>query len=78
MPDVMTTQGKDAAVKALEERRKANKGKPRINNSSLHAGSPMYFYCIGCGGEIVVPESYTSKPDCCRECEAMKKLGWLT
>lgn len=72
-----TEQGKEAALKALEERRAKNKGIKRIKNQDLHAGDPMYFYCIGCGEEIVVDEGYITKSDCCPECTAMKKLDWL-
>ncbi len=74
---VATEQGKEAALKALAERRAKNKSIKRINNGSLYAGSAMYFYCIGCGAEIVVPEDYITKPDCCPECTALQRLGWL-
>ena len=75
--NVATTEGKDAAVAALKERR-AHKPE-QIDNASLYAGSPMYFYCISCGHESdVLPESYTCKPKrLCDECSAMKALGWL-
>lgn len=72
-----TQQGKAFALKALAARRKANKSRKRVDNSSLHAGSPMYFYCVTCGEEIVVPENYTTKPDLCTECQALKSAGWL-
>lgn len=74
---VATTEGKKAALQALAQRRKANKKRKRIDNSSLYAGSPMHFDCIGCGADIVVPESYITKPDLCPECSALKRLGWL-
>ena len=72
-----TTQGKEYALKKLAERR-ANPPK-QINNSSLYAGDPMYFYCICCGHESdISPESYTCKPKkLCDECQALKDLGWL-
>jgi len=73
----ITAQGKEAALKALKERRKKNKDKEAVDNSKLPAGSPMYFDCIGCNGNIVVPESYMSRPKLCGECQAMKDLGWL-
>jgi uncharacterized OB-fold protein len=73
----ITEQGKEAALAALEDRRN-NKPK-RIDNSSLHAGSSMTFYCVSCGHvSDVLPESYTSPPTkICSECKAMKDLGWL-
>lgn len=72
-----TTQGKAAALAALAKRRKANKTRERIDNSSLHAGSSMHFDCLGCGGDIVVPENYIVRPKLCGECKALKDLGWL-
>ena len=78
MPEhLATTQGKEFALKALEERRK---NKPeQIDNARLHAGSPMYFYCISCGHQSdVLPESYIGRPNrTCKECRALKNLGWL-
>lgn len=73
----LTTQGKQAALVALAERR-ANQPDP-IDNASLVAGAPMYFYCISCGHLAeVLPESYVSKPrKLCVECQALKDLGWL-
>jgi len=72
-----TVEGKEAALKALHERRIANADIKRIRNDSLPAGAPMYFYCFSCGAQIVVPESYVTKSNLCGECEAMKELGWL-
>lgn len=74
---MMTQQGKDAALKALAERR-ANRP-VRIDNASLVAGSPMYFYCISCGHLAdVKPEEYTTRPArLCDECQALKECGWL-
>jgi hypothetical protein len=75
MPE--TEKGKKAALAALGQRRKH---KPeQVDNSSLYAGSPMYFYCISCGGLAdVLPESYIGSPKrLCKECQALKDLGWL-
>lgn len=69
--------GKGEALAALEARRAANKLLVRIDNTKLYAGDPMYFYCPGCGAEIVVPEDYLDKPDHCPECTLLKKKGWL-
>lgn len=72
-----TTKGKEFAIKKLKERRKNPPEK--IDNSSLRAGSPMYFHCISCGHIAdVFPESYISTPrKLCKECEALKEMGWL-
>ncbi len=72
-----TTQGKTAALAALGKRREENKTRERIDNASLYAGSPMHFDCLGCGADIVVPESYIARPKLCFECKALKDLGWL-
>jgi hypothetical protein len=72
-----TAQGKEHARQALAERRKYNKTRPKIDNSALVAGSPMYFDCIACGGVITVPEDWLERAQLCRECTAMNELGWL-
>ena len=72
-----TTQGKEVALDALRNRRKENRDRERIDNSSLYAGSPMHFDCIACGVDIVVPEGYLTKPELCQECQALKDLNWM-
>ena len=74
-----TTAGKEAALKALAERRNKAKGSKPVDNSALLAGSPMYFYCIGCGLLAdVLPEDYRCSPKrLCGECQALKDLNWL-
>lgn len=76
-PELATMSGKGKAVAALNKRR-AQRPKP-IDNSSLHAGAPMYYYCISCGSIAdTLPECHLSAPRrLCRECQAMKDLGWL-
>ena len=72
-----TTHGKEFALAALEHRRK-NKPK-QIDNASLYAGSPMYYYCYTCGHESdCLPEGHFDRPShICGECQALKSLGWL-
>lgn len=72
-----TTQGKEHALEELAKRRESNKTRARVDDWRLPAGSPMHFDCLTCGGEIVVPELWLTKPDLCRECEALKRAGWL-
>ena len=75
---VATTQGKEAALHVLAERRERNKTRERHNNSKDWAGAPMHFDCITCGEDIVVPENYIPpRPKLCRECQALKDAGWL-
>ncbi len=75
--DTATDADKVAALTALKSRRAANKTLVRVDNTKLRAGDPMYFYCFGCGAEIVVPEDYLDKPDHCPECTLLQKLGLL-
>lgn len=62
---------------ALLERRQANPP-VKIDNASLYAGSPMYFYCKLCEGTIALPETFTcAVPTYCDPCELIKDMGWL-
>jgi hypothetical protein len=47
----------------------------QVNNSSLYAGSPMFFYCQLCGHESDrLPESYTCMPKKhCAKCLELKE-----
>jgi hypothetical protein len=72
-----TKRGKTAALAALAERRERFKDDKPVDNASLPAGSPMFYQCIGCGAPIVMHEGWITKPDCCVECEALRRLGWL-
>lgn len=75
----LTGQGKKEALAALESRRAQSAKTKKIDNASLHAGSPMYFYCASCGvNHAVLPELYvTPPPKLCEECKALKDCGWL-
>lgn len=67
---------KEEALIALAER-KSNPPE-QIDNASLYAGSPMFFYCKICEGTIVLPESFTcAVPKLCVECDFLKEMGWL-
>ncbi len=70
-------KGKAAMLKALHDRR-ANPPE-RIDNASLYAGSPLYFYCLSCGWLAdTVPENYITRPArLCLKCQELKDLGWL-
>jgi len=72
-----TTLGREHALAQLQARRLKNKDKTRFDNSSLPAGSPMYFDCLTCGETISVPEDYITRPKLCPECQALKDCGWL-
>ena len=68
---------KAEALAALEERKK-NRPK-KIDNASLYAGSPMYYYCRVCGSlAAVLPETHNEiPPRLCPLCEELKEKGWL-
>lgn len=66
------------ALKQYHERKAANRGK-QINNSSLYAGSPMYYYCKFCGVLTeTLPESHLSRPKTiCDPCKILHEHGLL-
>ncbi|HXV27131.1 MAG TPA: hypothetical protein VD862_03880 [Candidatus Paceibacterota bacterium] len=77
-PDLSTDAGKAFALRALQERiTRAGKEK-RVDNSSLYAGSPMYYYCGMCGGlSDVLPESHSERPRRrCGPCQEMLNAGY--
>lgn len=51
----------------------------KVDNSGLHAGSPMYFYCQECGIPTeVLPEDYLFSPvKVCSQCQGLCKHNWL-
>jgi len=55
----------------LEERKQKAREIGQIDNSTLYAGEPMYFYCKYCGLlSDTLPEDYTCTPNhVCKECE---------
>jgi len=65
-------------LKALEVRRTEAKVNGQINNSSLPAGSPMYFYCRICSLLAdIKPECYTTAPKkYCEACQEMVDKGY--
>ena len=79
MTTLATEKGKEYALGQWKKRREENAKKEKIDNASLHAGSPMYFYCTSCGVlSDTKPEGYLDTPKTiCNECKALKDLGWL-
>lgn len=79
MATLATEKGKEYALKQLKKRKEENAKKEKIDNASLYAGSPMYFYCTSCDVlSDVKPETYLDTPKTiCDECKALKDLGWL-
>lgn len=55
----------------FEKRKRANAKIKRIDNTKLHAGSPMYYYCRACGAEMIEPESHPyPAPRFCAACKS--------
>jgi hypothetical protein len=74
---VIETQ--EVALAKLEMRKQANAPK-KIDNASLPAGSPMYYYCHGCDTLLAVKEESWYRdppPKLCDECASLKERGWL-
>lgn len=63
---------------AILVKRRANPPK-KIRNADLHAGSPMYFYCVSCDWLAdEKPEGFlTPIKKLCDHCQKMKDCGWL-
>lgn len=70
------TMVKDQIALGKLQRRMKNPPK-QINNSALHAGSAMYFYCVICGWlSDELPESYTCSPKkYCGPCRELKEAN---
>lgn len=68
---------REQSLEALKDRRAHPP--EQIDNASLYAGSPMYFYCRSCGWLAdTKPEEYLTSPKkLCDACQRMKDLGWL-
>lgn len=75
MPDV------DLAVccRMFVKRKIDNREKHRENNSSLPAGSPMFYYCRHCDDHLItLHEGHrTSVYTTCTPCDVLKKNGIL-
>lgn len=68
----------ELAMRMFKERKAANEGK-QIDNSRLHAGSPMYYYCRHCGAHTeTLPESHWGRPKTvCDPCDVLHKHGLI-
>lgn len=70
---------KEHALEQFVRRKKYSFQIEKIDNSGLHAGSPMYFYCGHCGIPTeVLPEDYLFPPiKACSQCKGLEAEGWL-
>ncbi len=70
---------REEAKKEVQERRKKNM-KNMKDNSSLYAGSPMYYYCQYCCAhtDTLSESDFTTKPKTiCKDCKPLKNKGLL-
>lgn len=67
------------ALDQFLRRQKYSRQIAKIDNSGLHCGSPMYFYCNHCGIPTeVLTEDYLFAPiQSCSQCQGIEKQGWL-
>lgn len=67
------------AMQQYRKRKAENDKKTRVDNSSLHAGSPMYFYCKFCGDPTcTLPEGYIGQPKkICDPCKILNDHGLI-
>lgn len=70
---------KEEAIRQFARRKDYAKHITKVENQSLHAGSPMYYYCEACGMPTeVLPENYLFRPyQFCSQCQGLKDEGWL-
>lgn len=73
------TDNREALTTALAGRRARMMTEGQIDNASLYAGSPMYYYCKYCGVQTdVLPEGWWAKrpSHICADCQTLIDLGW--
>lgn len=78
-PKTDAEMAKEKACEQFVRRRRYAIQIEKIDNSGLHAGSPMYFYCKECGIPTeVLPEDYLFPPlRQCSQCQGLHQQGWL-
>ena len=70
---------KEDALAALATRKRLSAQATKIDNASLPAGAPMYFYCQECGDlAAVLPEGFTQRPPrFCSPCQRLFEAGLI-
>lgn len=48
-----------------------------VDNSRLHAGSPMFFRCEACHGQIILAEDFLTVPKLCYDCRELADRGLI-
>ncbi len=75
----MTEFNVEIAMETFDKRVEENKGK-QINNSSLPAGAPMYYYCNKCSVLVATkPEGWVfgPPPQHCDPCKMLVDHGLI-
>lgn len=74
-----TEHAKAKAIEQFSQRRLYSSQIEKMDNSSLYAGEPMYFYCKYCGVPTeVLSEDYLFPPfEKCSQCSGLEKMNWL-
>ena len=69
----------EVALEAYHKRVEDNKDLEHVDNASLYAGSPMFFYCRKCRVHTVtLSESFTCKPKTiCDPCKILADHGLI-
>lgn len=75
---LQTMKEKNLALQNLEKRRKEASKTKQVDNSSLPAGSAMFYYCRLCNLFIEkLPENHGGSPQrYCNECQELIDAGW--
>lgn len=72
---------RNTAVTDFYRRKEENNRKGRVNNGSLWAGAPMYYYCRHCGAIDIKPENfdprYNPVKDPCDKCKELLENGGI-
>lgn len=73
------TGSKQRAIEQFGRRQLLAAGIEKVDNSALHPGAPMYFYCRHCGLPTeILPEDYDFRPITeCSQCRGLRNEGWL-
>jgi hypothetical protein len=73
------TASRQTAIEQFGRRRRLAANMEKVDNSALHAGAPMYFYCRHCGLPTeMLPEDYVFPPITeCSQCRGLRNEGWL-
>ena len=76
---VMTEFNSTVALEAHSKRVEDNKDREHVDNSSLPAGAPMFFYCRKCRVHTeTLPELFTCRPKTiCVPCKVLEDHGLI-